>query len=307
MPIWSLLAQSQPNETTQFIDRVARTPISMILIVAAVATMLRIIVFPMLMNTPVHKRSGAFAIAKFVNEATDALVYAAIVVFMLVRPFGIQTFTIPSGSMIDTLHVRDYIVANKWVYRVSEPQVGDIVVFKPPVWARENPAADQDFIKRLVGRPGDLIEIKDEKLYRNGKAIEEPYYTKTDFHGESVVPKDRWADYPIPDFKLVEKDGQVMPLQYKDGSANSDTSITRVYPKYTISDQDEMDKLIAQPAVRIPQGYYLFMGDNRNGSADGRFWGLVPRDQIVGKAWFVWLPLSRAKLVDKAPVESTVH
>jgi len=307
VPIWSLLAQSQTSELTLLIDRVARTPISVILIVAALATMARILVYPVVMNTPAHKRSGGYSFAKMVNEATDALVYAAIVVFMLVRPFGIQTFTIPSGSMIDTLHVRDYIVANKWVYRVSDPQVGDIVVFKPPVWARDNPSVDQDFIKRLIGRPGDLIEIKDEKLYRNGKAVDEPYYTKTDFHGELVVPKERWGEYPISDFKLVEKDGQVMPLQYKDGVANDDSSMTRVNAKYSLTSQNEMDKLIAQPAARVPNGYYLFMGDNRNGSADGRLWGLVPRDQIVGKAWFVWLPFNRAKMVDKAPAESTVR
>lgn len=305
MPLWSLLAQSQPTDLVRIIDKVARAPISVIVIISAVATLVRLVVFPILMNTPSHKRGAGHVVAKLVNEAADAFVYAAVVIFLLVRPFGIQTFVIPSGSMVDALHVGDYIVANKWVYRVSPPKRGDIVVFKPPAWVPNETGADQDFIKRLIGEPGDLVELKDAKLYRNGKPVDEPYWTYTDHTHEGPVPKEFWKEIRIPDWKLVERNGEVTPLLYLGDSANQTFSETQPNPKYAVDDPDEMLKLIGQPALTVPQGYYLFMGDNRNGSNDGRMWGLVPRDQIVGKAWFVWLPFSRVKAVDRAPAGTT--
>ena len=297
------------------IDRVARAPISIILLVAAVATVLRLLVYPIIMRTAIHKRAMGYGFAKLINEGADALVYAAIVVFMLVRPFGIQTFVIPSGSMIDTLHVSDYIVANKWVYRVSPPQRGDIVVFKPPTWVRATPTTDEDFIKRLIGLPGDLIEIKDAQLVRNGVKVPEPYWTYTDptahDRSQTVIPKARWNEIKIANWKLVTRvdpdtgASEVTPLQYSGDSANEAFSETNVNAKYAVEKREEMIKLIGQPAVKVPEGYYLFLGDNRNGSNDGRMWGLVPRESIVGKAWFVWLPFSRAKFVDRAPAGST--
>ena len=106
---------------------------------------------------------------------------------MLVRPFGIQTFYIPSGSMIDTLMINDYIVANKLAFRLGKPNHGDIVVFKPPRRALNPGQGETDFIKRLIGIPGDVIEWNDKKLYRNEKYVPEPYVDYT-FPGNPEGP-----------------------------------------------------------------------------------------------------------------------
>ncbi|MBX3095870.1 MAG: signal peptidase I [Fimbriimonadaceae bacterium] len=282
-------ALAQASATTTFVDKLARTPLSVILIFAAVCTFVRFAVFPVIRNTPVHRRTGGFGFAKFLNEAGDALVYAAILVFFLVRPFAIQTFTIPTGSMIDTLNIGSNIVANKWVYRTTDPKAGEIVVFSPPVEGRIPPESETDYIKRCIGVPGDLIEIKDEKLYRNGVAVDEPYETRTSGMDMKVLPKEQWETTVIPDFKLIEHNGKVIPVQ-KYGTMINNGPMTA--PAYQSQSRADAEAMWASPAVEIPAGYYLMMGDNRNGSYDGRSWGLVPRDSIVGKCEFVWWPFS---------------
>jgi signal peptidase I len=292
----SLLAQAVPaNGAIYWIDKVARTSLSTILIFAVVLTVVRLAVFPYLRNTPTHRRTGLFNFARFTNELSDALIYAAIVVFMLVRPFGIQTFHIPTGSMLQTLHEKDFIVANKLIYRYTDPKVGDIVVFHPPKEAFGPNEPETDFIKRLVGGPGDLVEWKDLKLYRNGKPVDEGYLFFNATGGVPPfvpLPPSRWDEIKTvhPDFKLVEVDGRIIPLVYKAGQAN--------LPMWGAKEaymSPEASEWIDLPAARIPEGYYLFMGDHRNGSSDGRFWGLVPRENIIGRSEFVMFPFSRIK------------
>lgn len=308
---WFLLAQSQPNNLIVLVDRLARTPISQIVVFAAVLTAVRLLLFPYLKNTPIHLRSGLYNFARIINDLADALVYAAIVVFMLVRPFAIQTFYIPSPSMVDTLRTNDYIVANKFVYRTSDPRFGDIVVFKPSIYARPEEQPDADFIKRCIGIPGDLIEMKDWQLFRNGKPVEEPYKTISDpgTRHELPLPKDAWQTYidQQEDFKMIQLDLYKVTDPSKPG--NPEGIVPFLYKKDIFSEQymfaprgnslynPEMDTNSAAelPAQRIPKDYYLMIGDNRNGSNDGRYWGLVHRSQIVGRAEFTWMPISRAK------------
>ena len=291
----ALLAQAQPgNGAIYWIDKIARTSLSHIVIFSAVLTAVRLASFPFLRNTPSHQRHGWFSFVKVVNELCDALVYAAIVVFMLVRPFGIQTFHIPTGSMLDTLHEKDFIVANKLIYRYTDPKVGDIVVFHPPKVAFGAHDQETDYIKRLVGAPGDLVEWKDMKLYRNGEPVDEPYLYFDATNGMPPffpLPKERWNELlPIqPDFKLVEVDGKVIPLQYKGDQANLGMWTK---PEFM---SPEAYQWISLPAAKVPEGYYLFMGDHRNGSSDGRFWGLVPRENIIGRSEYVIFPFSRMK------------
>lgn len=293
----SLIAQAvQPQGAIYWIDKVARTSLSKIVIFALVLTAIRLVLWPTIKNTPTHLRTGFYNFARWTNEICDALVYAAVVVFMLVRPFGIQTFHIPTGSMLETLHERDFIVANKLVYRYTDPKVGDIVVFHPPKEAFANGDQETDYIKRLVGAPGDIVEMKDMILYRNGTAVEEPYlFYSGGGDGRTAgyvgLPKDQWPTLidRIQDFKLVEVNGQFVPLVYKEGIANDRYWGTK--PAYQSPDSSSW---ISLPAAKIPSGFYLFMGDHRNGSSDGRFWGLVPRKNIIGRSEVVMFPFSNA-------------
>lgn len=107
-----------------------------------------------------------------VLEFVDSGLVAALLVFCLIRPFVIQAFFIPSGSMEPTLQEGDRILVNKFLYFFREPQSGDIVVFNAPPAATHN---DKDFIKRVVATPGDRIRVYDGKLWRNGQPVDEPY------------------------------------------------------------------------------------------------------------------------------------
>ena len=290
----SLLAQAvPPNGMIYWVDKVARTSLSSILIFAAVLTAFRLAVLPYLRNTPAHKQTGLFKFAKFSNETFDALIYASIVVFMLVRPFGIQTFHIPTGSMLQTLYERDFIIANKMIYRYTDPKVGDIVVFHPPKRAFRPKEPETDYIKRLVGAPGDVVELRDMKLYRNGKAVDEPYLFYHSYDGGdgymtpfTPLPKDQWHTILAreDDFKLVEVDGGIVPLLYKGASAGA--------PLF-VDDRGLASTWLDLPAAPVPPGYYMFMGDHRNGSSDSRYWGLVPRENIIGRSEYIMLPFNR--------------
>lgn len=265
------------------IDSLARTPLSKVVIFVAICTAIRLAVAPYLAKTVPHKRSGMYTFAKYVNEALDAVVYAGVFVFLLIRPFCIQAFKIPSGSMLDTLQIDDFIVANKAIYRYSEPVDGDIVVFRPPKIAATKDQLDKDgevnvdFIKRLIGSPGDVIEIKDGTLYRNGKPVIEKYI----------------KDKPDYDFKIVNDNGTYKPLSISGESVNADNHTADFY---RLNDFKSMDRLRKLPPAPIPKGMYLFMGDNRLNSFDGRAWGLVPREDIIGRSEFIWLPFSRWRI-----------
>jgi len=117
-----------------------------------------------------YKTSAAKSAAEIVESALIAIV----LVFLIIRPFIVQAFFIPSGSMRPTLLEHDHILVNKFVYRFREPIYGEIVVFKAPPGA-SNDGQEKDFIKRLIGKPGDVIEVKDSAVYRNGKRLREPY------------------------------------------------------------------------------------------------------------------------------------
>lgn len=293
----------------EFIDALARTPQSTIFLVALGLTVLRLVVFPLLRRTARHLRGGTYGFGRGVNEIADSLVYAAILIFFLVRPFVFQTFVIPTGSMVPTLLVGDYIGLNKAIYRYTEPKPFDIVVFRPPVAAVSPSQIDSagnvnvDFVKRLIGLPGDLIEIREGVLFRNGQRVEQPWV-----HYMESIPNtnnslyrdlpDTLVPRPLPSFKLVRRNGEIIPLNYNNEYANSGPFAAGfVAPEFAIDNDSEARALAAAPAEKIPDGHYLFMGDNRLNSFDGRGWGLVKKEAIVGRAEFIWMPLSHAQSV----------
>jgi signal peptidase I len=315
----SLFGELQKTGTKGVVDSLARTPLSMVAMFVALLTVVRLAGSPFLASTPVHLRGAEFYIAKLQNELLDAFIYAGVFVFMLIRPFGVQAFLIPSGSMWPTLHVNDFIVANKAIYRYTDPQPNDIVVFRPPLNAVNPDQKDDkgevkvDFIKRCIGTPGQVIELRKGVLYRDGKPdplddTHKNYSECTDQPriGECqnfvALTEAKKESLTKASFKLVKYKGQLIPLNYTDYDANSgmpmgaygeDQPPYNVAKDFEVADQAEAKDLINQPAQPLPAGYYLMMGDNRNGSYDGRAWGLVPRSSIIGRAELIWLPLNR--------------
>lgn len=294
--MWQFWAQAEPSGgMADTIDRLARTPISQIVLFAVVATVLRLALQIYTRGVPKHLQSGVFRVATFFNEALDAVIYALIFVFLVIRPFGVQAFRIPSGSMLETLQINDFIVANKAIYRYSDPKAGDIVVFKPPKRALRDPSVEQDFIKRCVGVPGDVVEVRDDVLYRNGKAVYEPHAAFLEEVGSTgyrvLRPDERKLRQRI-DYKLVEYQGKFWPLSITGEFVNAGIGV-QLPDEFRVEDSQMMHTLRELPAAPIPKGFYLMMGDNRYGSFDGRFWGLVPRDDIIGRSEVIWLPLNR--------------
>ncbi len=144
-------------------------------------------------------------VAKSSAEMAESALMAIALVYLLIRPFIVQAFFIPSGSMIPTLLERDQILVNKFIYRFTPPKRGDIVVFKCPTYADPD-GIEKDYIKRLMGIPGDTIEVKEGVVYRNGKPLKEPYTNQSDpdanFPGEIL--------YDMPPVKVAKGEFFVM-------------------------------------------------------------------------------------------------
>ncbi|MBW4627374.1 MAG: signal peptidase I [Brasilonema octagenarum HA4186-MV1] len=186
------------------------------------------------------------------------------VILSIVLALGIRTFVaearwIPSGSMEPTLHgspnqwEADKIIVDKLSYKVSSPKRGDIVVFSPTQELQREQYQDA-FIKRVIGLPGEKIELRNGKVYINNKLLsEDKYLSPTQ---RTVV--DVCTSGPQPSF-------------------------------------------LSQP-VTIPPNSYLVLGDNRNSSYDSRCWGLVPRENIIGRAIVRFWPLSQVGGIDKTPL-----
>jgi signal peptidase I len=223
---------------------------------------------------------------KWIIETLDSAALAIGLVLFVIQPFLLQAFYIPSGSMEDTLRYQptgDRLLVSKFVYHMRDPRAGDVVVFKPPPQADAKPG--DDFIKRCIGAPGDVIESRGRTYFRNGKKLIEPYV--------------KWSSQTLSyDMKIV--DGKVYSRS-KDLSYGYNTTPQweqehhALAPVEPAPDQDYIEQHKPEP---VPPGMYLMLGDHRDNSSDGHVWGLVPRDNIIGKAFFVFWPPRRLGLLD---------
>lgn len=190
--------------------------------------------------------------------------FPIILIVLLIRSFVAEPFRIPTGSMTPSLLVGDFILVNKFAYGLrlpvtntkfidaGSPQRGDTVVFRYP----ENP--DIDFIKRVVGVPGDTVAYRDKVLYINGKMAEQqPVGT--------YVGKGSGADMNGAALKVENLDGVEHPILILRNRLDGDFE------------------------VQVQEGEYFVMGDNRDNSKDSRFWGMVPEKNLVGKAFLIWM------------------
>jgi len=198
-------------------------------------------------------------------------------VVLVLRSFIAEPFRIPSGSMMPTLLAGDFILVNKFSYGIrlpvvhtkvvdtGEPQRGDVAVFRFP----KDPSID--FIKRIVGVPGDHVEYRRKTLFING----EPMPLK-----------------PLAPYRGVDPSGRSR------GSLEAEENLTGVVHSVLVNpfapDFNPSCNYLANGGLTVPEGRYFAMGDNRDDSNDGRCWGLVPEGNLVGRAMIIWFSINTA-------------
>jgi len=224
--------------------------------------------------------------------------FPVIAVVFVLRSFLFEPFKIPSGSMIPTLWVGDLILVNKFHYGVRLPVInlkitdgnpverGDVMVFRYP------PKPNLDYIKRVIGLPGDEIAYLNKQLTINGQP----------------VPKT-----PLPDFfeedslRYIKQFEERIPLGDKPEASVTSVRLHRLLndadrPAFVPGADEFMYKdncryTVEGVTCKVPAGHYFMMGDNRDNSLDSRYWGFVPEKNIVGKAFFVWMNFGNLKRI----------
>ncbi len=213
--------------------------------------------------------------------------FPVIATVFLLRSFLFEPFKIPSGSMIPTLLVGDLILVNKFTYGVrlpvihtkiidgNAPQRGDVMVFRYP------PQPNLDYIKRVVGVPGDEVAYLNKRLTINGQPVQTA--PAADFFDDSVM---RY-------FKQYEEQLGARPHRL----LNNPESPAFIQGVGNFAYRDNCRYSVEGVVCKVPEGHFFMMGDNRDNSLDSRFWGFVPESHIVGKAFFVWMNFGNLKRI----------
>jgi signal peptidase I len=209
------------------------------------------------------------------NEWTTSLqsLLVTVVIAVFVISFIVQAFQIPSESMENTLLIGDYLLVDKfrygggsfgdWMMPYRRVKRGDIIVFRYPV----NPT--QHFVKRVIGVPGDHVRLIDRRVYINGTPLQEPYVRYT-----SLVHEVFRDEFPRLNVPVAGLEGAWW-LQ--------------------------MQKLVEDGQLIVPQGHYFVLGDNRDESLDSRYWGFVPRENVIGRPLLIYWSVRDAE--EEMPVE----
>lgn len=213
--------------------------------------------------------------------------FPVIAAVFLLRSFLFEPFKIPSGSMIPTLLVGDLILVNKFTYGVRLPVIntkiiegnkpvrGDVMVFRYP------PQPNLDYIKRVIGVPGDEVAYLNKRLTINGQAV--PTTNAPDFFEEDTM---RY-------FKQLEEQVDGKPHRL----LNNPEVPAFIQGASNFAYRENCRYSVEGVVCKVPEGHYFMMGDNRDNSLDSRYWGFVPDANIVGKAFFVWMNFGNLKRI----------
>ena len=226
------------------------------------------------------------------REYAESIIFAIVLAFVM-RQYVVQAFKIPSGSMESTLLIGDHILVNKFLYRFTSPSRFDVIVFRYP-WDEK-----RDFIKRVIGIPGDHIEVRNRQIVVNNEPLREgnyAQYTATyerNHFGPVVVPK-KGDTIEIRQDQHFYLNGEAVPIPpgayypYDNGRALTGFEVfyAPLFPPGTTLQRP------TGPIV-VDEDYYFALGDNRDNSKDSRYWGFVKSDRIKGKAFFIYWSWNR--------------
>lgn len=209
--------------------------------------------------------------------------FPVILVVFLLRSFLVEPFKIPSGSMLPTLAIGDFILVNKYTYGIrlpvinqkiidlNDPKPGDVMVFRYP----NDPSLD--YIKRVIGTPGDVVEYREKRIILNGQPV--------------AISAEGKYEYTASGFNVVQGDTRREQL----GEHNHVAMTQKDMPAVVVHQVDgdfpfrrNCEYSVFGFKCTVPAGHYFMMGDNRDASNDSRYWGFVPDEHIVGRAFFIW-------------------
>jgi signal peptidase I len=229
------------------------------------------------------KKKDVSTFREYFELFAETLIYV-----FFVMTFLLQSFVIPTGSMEKNILIGDHLLVNKVAYARSQgsidniifPQAeierGSIVTFKAPA------ELDKEYVKRVIGLPGETIRIVNKKVYINGEPLDEPYVLFDEKVGETP------ADYfPLRQPRYIDVLGKISYLPFYVNDENGFVDAKRSVElcerfKHAVINVDN------KKVFKIPAGHYFCMGDNRDHSYDSRFWGTVPAGFIIGKPWRIY-------------------
>ena len=225
--------------------------------------------------------------------------FESLVVTLVMAIFGmtfiLQAVTVPTGSMQNTILIGDYLLVNKFIFAPGgnplpflpqrDIQRGDVIVFKYPGFRDNNSYKDKargivpyqvNYVKRVIGLPGETVEFRDNRVYINNQLLPEHRLVSSNPYVETAAAtKDSEPRQP----------GETYDVMYSEQSMDD--------VKQNVSVTDEMNYAVAGKKMQVPEDSYFVMGDNRNNSEDSRYWGFVPRDVVIGRAMFVYWSCDR--------------
>ena len=235
----------------------------------------------------------------------------ALILVLIIQKFYLGNFLVPTGSMIPTIMPKDRLFGNMLIYKFRKPQREEIIVFKEPI---QNKVL---YTKRVMGLPGEVVNIKNNHLYVNGEEITTREYTNIGEIGNEkwIVPKkgDTIEVIPGKDYSKLFRENMINVGEVQKYLVDNPGAVGEILPDLEfrvngektgmlldlIYESKYVNRILKGESVALisEKDYYLALGDNTNGSYDSRMWGFVSEDRIKGEAFIRFWPLNRIKLL----------